>query len=206
MNNNYNFMVYALVGLAAVAIGSAGWMLSISDADIEPESKAEMYNFIKDTYVNQKSFDSTIFTLENEIKDAIASPHIEFDTLGDKTLSNREAINEMKIDLARLKIQIGGTGTPTQGTISVSVGQTCYERGDVVHLEGMATPSRQLTSSIYITKSVMEYTPTTQTQSNGSYNLFWVVPEDAEIGTYTVKLNDSGGKFGEITVSVKETC
>ena len=118
----------------------------------------------------------------------------------------RETINEMKIEIAKLKIQIGGTGTPTQGTISVSVDKNCYEVGDVVHFDGMATPSRQLTSSIYITKSVMEYTPTTQSQSNGSYNLFWVVPDDADTGTYTVKLKDSGGKYGEITVSVRNNC
>ena len=70
----------------------------------------------------------------------------------------------------------------------------------------MATPSRQLTSSIYKDKSVFEATPTTNTNSNGSFQLYWVIPDDIDIGTYTAKLRDSGGKFGEITVSVRNNC
>lgn len=199
-------LIIAVVLTVGIGLGSIGWALNTSSAELTDQ---EVFKIIKvwhevnpHLFVSQKE----LAAAHEVINAAIAAPHIEFDSLEDKTLSNRNTINEMKIEIAKLKIQIGGTGTPTQGTISVSVDKNCYEVGDVVHADGMATPSRQLTSSIYITKSVMEYTPTTQTQSNGSYNLFWVIPDDADLGTYTVKLKDSGGKYGEITVSVRDNC
>ena len=201
--------IIAIVVTAGIFLGSVGWYLNTSSAEL---TDREVYDIILAWHEDNPH----LFVSQDQLKmqhevinDAIAAPHIEFADIDSMKIAIpdiREDINELKIDVARLKIQIGGTGTPSQGTISISVGASCYEIGDVVHLEGMATPSRQLTSSIYITKSVMEYSPTTQTQSNGSYNLFWVVPNDADTGTYTVKLKDSGGKFGEITVSVRNNC
>ena len=143
------------------------------------------------------------------INDAIAAPHIEIQNNEDKILLNRQSINDLKIEIAKLKNQNTGTGTPSQGTITVSVAETCYEKGDVITFEGMATPSRQLTSSIYPTqggKSVFEASPTTNTNSNGSFQLYWVIPESIDAGSYVAKLSDSGGKVGQITVSVRISC
>ncbi len=202
-------LIIAVVLSAAIGIGSFGVYLQTSSADLTDQ---EVYRIIK----NWHDDNGHLFVSQEElaaahevINKAIDAPHPEYAPHDATVLAFediREDIADLKIENAKLKIQIVGTGRPSQGTISVSVGASCYERGDVVHFEGMATPSRQLTSSIYITISVKEYTPTTQTQSNGSYNLFWVVPNDADFGTYTVKLKDSGGKFGEINVSIRENC
>ncbi len=185
-----------------IIFGSIGLWYQQSDAEITPETKAEMYNFIKDSYVTQGEYDKQI----SEIIDSMASPHIEFDGIADSIKDIREDIQELKIEIAKLKNVNTGTGTPNQGTISVTVDETCYERGEVITFQGMATPSRQLTSSIYKDKTVFEASPTTNTNSNGSFQLYWVIPDGIETGSYIAKLKDSGGKFGEITVSVRDNC
>jgi len=133
----------------------------------------------------------------------------EIETLEKSTVTAiqdmREDIQMTKLDIARLKAGINDSPT-SQGSITISRDKSCYELGDVVHLSGVATPSRQITSSIYMDKEVAEYTPTSQAQSNGQYNIFWVIPNDAEAGNYLVKLSDSGGKTGQITVSVLLSC
>jgi len=199
----------AVVLTAGIFVGSVGWYLNTSSAELTDQ---EVYRLVNSWHEDNphKFVSQTELTDAHElINTAIAAPHIEFaviDSMKTAIPDIREDIQELKIEIAKLKIQQSGTGTPSQGTISVSVSQSCYERGDVITFEGMATPSRQLTSSIYKDKSVFEASPTTNTNSNGSFTLFWVIPDHIDIGTYTAKLKDSGGKFGEITVSVKNNC
>ena len=202
-------LIIAVVLTAGIGLGSIGWYVNTSSAELTDQ---EVYRIIKNwhednphLFVSQQELSAA----HEVINDAIAAPHIEFadiDSMKTAVFSIREDIQELKIEIAKLKIQQSGTGTPSQGTISVSVSQSCYERGDVITFEGMATPSRQLTSSIYKDKKDFEATPTTNTNSNGSFTLFWVIPDHIDIGTYTAKLKDSGGKFGEITVSVRNNC
>ncbi len=189
--------------LTAVAFAAGGIIaFTNAEADIEPESKAEIYNFIKDTYVSQADFEK----YQEEVEAAIAHPHVEFDSIATSIKNLREDVNEVRIDVARVKISQGGTGTPSQGTISATTEQACYKLGELVQINGMATPSRQLTSSIYQDKDIFEASPTTNTNSNGSFTLFWVIPNDIDTGTYIVKLKDSGGKFGETIVSIRTNC
>jgi len=209
-------LIIAVVLTAAIGIGSVGVYLGTASADLTDQ---EVYRIIK----NWHDDNGHLFVSQDELKmahelinEAIAAPHTEYAPHDATVLAFndiREDIGELKIDIARLKIQIiGGTGTPSQGTITVSVAQSCYEHGDVLNFEGMATPSRQLTSSIYPQgenpndQNVFEATPTTQTASNGSFNLFWVIPDGIDTGSYVAKFKDSGGKFGEITVSVRDIC
>jgi len=201
---------WVLIGvIIAVSVGSAGIWYQQSSAELTDQ---EVYRIIKDWHDDN----GHLFVSQEELADAhelineaIAAPHIEFDNLDEKTLANRQSINDLKIEIAKLKNQNTGTGTPSQGTISVSVAENCYKLGEVITFEGMATPSRQLTSSIYPVnggKSVFEASPTTNTNSNGSFQLYWVIPDDIDIGSYVAKFKDSGGKFGEITVSVRNNC
>lgn len=202
-------MIIAVVLTAGIFIGSVGWYLEIASADL---SQQEVNQYIDTWHVlNAHKFVSQqeLAGAHEVINEAIAAPHIEIEDNENKILLNRQTINELKIEIAKLKIRNTGTGTPSQGTISVSVAESCYEHGDVVNFEGMATPSRQLTSEITPVnggKDVFEATPTTNTASNGSFNLFWVIPDGIDTGTYIAKLKDSGGKFGEITVSVRDSC
>lgn len=203
---------FFLISIVLVAVGFAiGYSATYSntpfaEADIEDATRAEMMAEISTKYVSHSELENTITVLREQIADAIAAPHTEFADIDTSISDVREDITDLKIELAKLELKIDGTGTPTQGTISVSVDSSCYERGDVVHFSGMATPSRQLTSSIYIDKDDFEGTPTTNTASNGEYDLFWVIPSDAEYGTYVAKLKDSAGKYGETTVNVEDNC
>ncbi len=198
--------VVALVLTTAIGLGSIGWYIQTSSAELTDQ---EVYRIIKNwhddnghLFVSQEEL-----TAQHEvINQAIAAPHIEIQDNEDKILLNRQSINDMKIELAKLKNQQSGTGLPSQGSISVSVSESCYEHGDVVTFEGMATPSRQLTSSIFKDKKDFEASPTTNTNSNGSFQLYWVIPDDIDIGTYNANLKDSGGKFGGTTVNVRNSC
>ncbi len=198
-----------LSGIILTAIAfSVGGVIAFNNAEADLTDQ-EVYRIIK----NWHDDNGHLFVSQDELKAqhevmarAIAAPHIEIQDNENKILLNRQSINDMKIEIAKLKSQNTGTGTPSQGTISVTVAESCYEHGDVVTFEGMATPSRQLTSSIYKDKKDFEASPTTNTNSNGSFQLYWVIPDDIDIGTYTAKLKDSGGKFGEITVSVRNNC
>ena len=206
MKLTQNQILYGII-LTAIAFAIGGYLGFIeAEADLTDQ---EVYRIIK----NWHDDNGHLFVSQDEliaqhevINNAIASPHIEIQDNEDKILLNRQSINDLKIEIAKLKTQNTGTGTPSQGTISVTVAESCYELGDVITFEGMATPSRQLTSSIYKDKKDFEASPTTNTNSNGSFQLYWVIPDDIDIGTYTAKLKDSGGKFGEITVSVRNNC
>jgi len=207
MSNSFWTSRYAVVFvIAAIAIGSAGWYWQSSSAELTDQEVYRLVNSWHEDNPHKFVSQQELSAAHEVINDAIAAPHIEIETNEDKILLNRLSINDLKIEIAKLKIQQSGTGTPSQGTISVSVSESCYERGDVITFEGMATPSRQLTSSIYKDKKDFEASPTTNTNSNGSFTLFWVIPDHIDIGTYTAKLKDSGGKFGEITVSVRNNC
>jgi len=199
--------------LTAVAFATGG-IIAFNNAEADLTDQ-EVYRIIKDWHDDN----GHLFVSQDELKmqheimtDAIAAPHIEIEDNESKILLNRETINELRINVAQLKNQVTGTGTPSQGTISATADNTCYEVGDLVQIDGMATPSRQLTSEIYLQgqnpndSRTDVNTPTTQTASNGSFSLFWIIPSDHQTGTYTVKLIDAGGKFGEITVSVRSNC
>ena len=201
-----NQILYGII-LTAIAF-SIGGVLTYNNANADLTDQ-EVYRIIKNwhddnghLFVSQEEL-----TAQHEvINQAIAAPHIEIQDNEDKILLNRQSINDMKIELAKLKNQQSGTGLPSQGSISVSVSESCYEHGDVVTFEGMATPSRQLTSSIFKDKKDFEASPTTNTNSNGSFQLYWVIPDDIDIGTYNANLKDSGGKFGGTTVNVRNSC
>ncbi len=208
MNSIKQLTIVGGVMVLAISIGGIGWMWQLSNAELTDQ---EVYNLIQAWHDNngaefasQNELVNTMAHLEN----VIAEPHIEFDSIAKTTSNLRQDVNELRIEVAKLKIQQSGTGTSSQGSISATVEDNCYKIGDLVQIDGMATPSRQLTSSIYKTgfQSVFEATPTTQTSSNGSYTLFWVIPDNIDTGTYIVKLKDSGGKFGETTVSVRDNC
>ncbi len=212
MKLTQNQILYGII-LTAIAF-TVGGVLTYNNAEADLTDQ-EVYRIIK----NWHDDNGHLFVSQTEliaqhevINDAIAAPHIEIQDNEDKVLLNRQSINELKIEIAKLKSQNTGTGTPSQGTISVTVAESCYEHGDVVTFEGMATPSRQLTSDIYRSgenpndSDTDVRTPTTNTNSNGSYQLYWVIPDDHDIGTYIAKLKDSGGKFGEITVNVRNSC
>ena len=187
MTDLEKLLLSGIVGVLIVAVVGVGWYSQTSSAELTDQ---EVYRIIKDwhednphLFVSQDELVASLFVMN----DAIAAPHIEFnniDSMQTAVFNIRDDIQELKIEIAKLKIQQSGTGTPSQGTISVSVSQSCYERGDVITFEGMATPSRQLTSSIYKDKSVFEASPTTNTNSNGSFTLFWVIPDHIDIGTY----------------------
>ena len=198
-----------LSGIILTAIAfSIGGVIAYNNAEADLTNQ-EVNNIIqawhdnnRHQFVSQKELTAA----HEVINQAIAAPHIEIADNESKILLNRGSINELKIEIAKIKIQDSGTGTPSQGTITVTRDRECYELDDVVTFQGMATPSRQLTSSIYKDKSIFEATPTTQTQSNGAFSLFWVIPDDIDIGTYIAKLRDSGGKFGDTTVNVRNSC
>jgi len=78
-------LIIAVALTAGIFVGSVGWYLNTSSADIEPESKAEIYNFIKDTYVSQKDFELAL------VKERPVHTHTEFGAISKNFTSLRVA-------------------------------------------------------------------------------------------------------------------
>jgi hypothetical protein len=207
--------IVALVVIGALAGIGAGLQYQQSEADL---TQAEVNQFItlylqdknNHVFISEQIEKMDIVGVADEIQVAIklleADHHEQLAQLeskiGESTITMRNDITQLKLDVAKLKAGIDDSGT-TFGSISISTDRTSYNTGDVVRFSGLATPERQVTSEIYIDKTVKQYTPTTQSDSDGKFNLFWVIPSDAQKGTYTAIIKDSASKSGQTTVIVK---
>ena len=87
-------LIIAVVLTAGIFVGSVGWYLNTSSADIEPESKAEMYNFIKENYATKAQI-ATILEYHDELNEWIIAHNkllsANFTSIA-KTLTNPPAV------------------------------------------------------------------------------------------------------------------
>jgi len=187
-------MIIAIVLTAGIFIGSVGWYVNTSSADIEPESKAEIYNFIKDTYVSQKQYGdirTAIRALDDEHHDVLHEISKNFTSIS-KTLGRHDT-NLLILNAAN---QIDTTPT--------SMGTADYELRTINIQNFQATTEFPQNMPVYIT-GIYDGTSTNieyEVRKNGQFvqsgsasisaNTFtfaYNIDGSAELGTYVVTVS-----------------
>jgi len=175
---------------AAVGVGSVGVLLQQSSADIEPESKAEMYNFIKDTYVTQTQYGdirTAIRALDVDHHDILDEISKNFTSIA-QTLRNHN--NQLIVLKAATQIQLPPTTTGTAdyklrtiNTDSQDVRE--FAQNEAVLIMGVYDgPESQATYEVRKNNAFVQ--SGSISISAGTFTLAYNVVGDAELGTYTI--------------------
>ena len=181
-------MLWGII-LTAIACAAAGGIITFnkSDAEITPATKAEMYNFIKDNYVSKAQLE--------EIKDAIASPHLEFDEIDANFTSIAKVLENHNTQLIVLRAanQITipdvsqGTGDFDLKTINIQTFQITetFPQNMPVYITGKYEgTSNKIDYDIY--KGGILYATGNPSITAGTFTFAYNVNGNAELGEYTV--------------------
>lgn len=170
-----------------IIFGSIGIWYQQSSADIEPVTKAEMYNFIKDTYVTKAQLE--------EINDAIAAPHLEFDAISANFTSIAKILDNHNTQLIVLRAanQITipdvsqGTGDFDLKTINIQTFTITemFPQNMPVYITGAYDgTSTKIDYDIY--KDGILYATGNPSITAGTFTFAYNVNGNAELGEYTV--------------------
>ncbi len=184
--------IVAIIIVGAISIGSVGWYLQTADADITNASKAEMFNFMKDTYVSQKQAGNDLvlnIERDNTLRDRVIT--LESD-VQKSILDIRQELGQLRIDIAILK----AGGTSSSGSLSDFDLMSCadynctdetqrFSQGDVLYVRGQ-NPSndRSLNYKVYDSDSVRQDSRQVSLQPNGPFIIAYTIPSDAFDGAY----------------------
>jgi len=183
-------LIIAVVLTAGIFVGSIGWYVNTSSADIEPESKAEMYNFIKDTYATKAQIDILVDyhnELNNWITDHNSKLSKNFTSIA-KTLQHHN--NQLIVLKAASQIQLPPTTTGTAdyklrtiNTASQDVRE--FAQNEAVLIMGVYDGSESQ-ATYEVRKNNAFVQSGSISISAGTFTLAYNVVGDAELGTYTI--------------------
>lgn len=185
-------LMIAVVLTAAIGLGSIGWYLNTSSADIEPESKAEMYNFIKENYATKAQI-KEILEYHDELNDWIVAHNKmlskNFTSIA-KTLTNHN--NQLIVLKAASQIQLPPTTTGTAdyklrtiNTDSQDVSE--FAQNQAVLITGEYNGSESKAS--YEVRKNNAFVQSGSISISGDFFTFaYNVIGDAELGTYTITI------------------
>jgi len=187
-------LIIAVALTAGIFVGSVGWYLNTSDGDIEPESKAEIYNFIKDNYVSQTQYGD----IRTAIRELDAEHHEAIDELEDKAMTAiqdiRNDIQQLKLDVALLKAGTDGDEIRSTSNFDLRLcedfnctDQTSrFSQGDIIYLRGdHSTGDRMLEYEIRDSDNIrIDSGQASLTQ--GNFIWIWTIPDNLDDGSYTI--------------------
>jgi len=187
-------LIIAATLTVAIGLGSVGWYLQTSDADIEPESKAEMYNFIKDTYVTQKQLNTIIAGLDLRFAE-VTPPDNFFKEMNRNFTSIAKVLDNHNTQLIVLRAanQISipgvsqGTGDFDLKTINIqtfTITQTFPQNMPVYITGSYDGTSTKIDYDIY--KSGILYATGNPSITAGTFTFAFNANGDAELGEYSV--------------------
>ena len=185
-----SYIAVGTIFVLAIIVGSIGWYTQTS-ADIEPESKAEIYNFIKDNYVSQKQYGdirTAIRTLDDDHHAILNEINKNFTSIA-KVLENHNtqlivlrAANQITIpDVSQ------GTGDFDLKTINIQTFQITdmFPQNMPVYITGKYEgQSTKIDYDIY--KSGILYATGNPSITAGTFTFAYNVNGNAELGEYTV--------------------
>jgi len=185
-------LIIAVVLTAAIGIGSVGWYLNTAEGDIEPESKAEMYNFIKDNYATKAQI-ATILEYHDELNEWIINHNKmlskNFTSIA-KTLTNHN--NQLIVLKAASQIVLPPTtvGTAdyqlrTINTDSQDVSEFAQNQAVLITGEYDGPESK----AIYEVRKNNAFVQSGPIGiSDGVFTFAFNAAGDAELGTYTITI------------------
>jgi len=184
------FIILLVAG--AISIGSVGWYLQTSDAEITPETKAEMYNFIKDTYVTKAQLEEIkdgIQIVRMVINDNKAGANKNFTSIA-KTLQNHN--NQLIVLRAASQIVLPPTTTGTADyqlrTINTdSQTVTEFAQNEAVLITGIYN-GQESQATYEVRKNNAFVQSGSISISGGTFTFAYNVVGNAELGTYTITI------------------
>jgi len=188
----YYWRVMGIVAIVGIVTGSAVWYLNTSSADIEPESKAEMYNFIKENYATKAQI-STILEYHDELNDWIIAHNMllskNFTSIAKKlTMHN----NQLIVLKAASQIQLPPTTTGTAdyklrtiNTDSQTVSE--FAQNEAVLITGVYN-GQESQASYEVRKNNAFVQSGSISISGGSFTFAYNVVGNAELGTYVITI------------------
>ncbi len=196
-----NSLIIGGIIVIAVTLGSVGWYLQTADADITNESKADMFNFMADTYVTQKSFDSTIFTLENQLKESIEQD-TQYATIDDyETL--QEQIFNVRAEIIRMHPTSPSEDPANEANkkLVVKLRTEIVFLGQSINVYGTGEPNRPIFAfAIAPNRSIQE---ATVADENGRWSLDIETSFDDVAGTWSVRVTQDNLRAEPIVVTVR---
>jgi len=191
MNAN-RITIIGLVGALLAVVGVAGLMYNESEADITNESKAEMFNFMAENYVDIDDYEKDL----EDIEDAIAHPHIELNDLPaiQLAITNiRNNIQTIEADIRELERDDTPTSDSNDFDLETCMDYNCtdegsrFDPGDVVYIRG-DNPSndRSLEYRVYDPDGDRIDSRNVSMQPNGPFIIAYQTDDNAEDGLYRV--------------------
>ena len=183
-------MIIAVVLTAGIFVGSVGWYLQTSDADITNESRADIYNFVKENYVTKAQLE--------DIKDAIAAPHLEFNDISKNFTSIAKTLTNHNNQLLVLRTATqtlppptsSGTGDYDIKTINIQTFQvtTEFPQDMPVYITGIYDGgSNQI--DYEVRKNGQFVKSGSAAITAGTFTFAYNVDGTAELGTYVVNVS-----------------
>lgn len=188
-----------LVGVIIVGVAfSVGSVITYQNAtgDITNESRADIYNFMKDNYVSQVVLDK----YKEEVEAAIAHPHVEFDEIEDRFSSMEKA----HMNLMAMVITEETTDVPTTiGGIFNLQTDPEWKRGELITITGMLQVKSSLEATITHETTAYKRTFNVAVFDDRSFTMPFALASDDPLGEYTVTFKSSG-KFDSISFEAIE--
>ncbi len=180
--------------LVATILGSAGIWYQTSSADITNESKADMFNFMKDTYVSLVECEDALEDIADTLESTadFAEDQDKFnDSVFDAVTDIRRDIGQLKLEIALIKAG-GSTDIPSSDfDLMICADYNCtdqtqrFNQGDVVYVRGQ-NPSndRSLNYKVYDSDDIRQDSRQVSLQPNGPFIVAYTIPSNAEDGAY----------------------
>jgi len=184
----------------AFSVGSA-WQYyagdgNIANADITNESKAEIYNFVRDNYVSETEFDK----FKNQTILAIMAPHLEFDAISDRFSSMEKAHK----NLMAMVVTEETTDTPSggDGIFSLETDPE-WKLGELITVTGILQVKSTLEATITHETTAYKRTFNVAVFDDRSFTMPFALASDDPLGEYLVTFKSSG-KFDSISFEAIE--
>jgi hypothetical protein len=172
-----------------VLVGAGLALNPPSEADITNESKAEMFNFMAKTYVNQKDLKVDLDEIRDEFKEAMSHPHMEFDSIAKKLKQLDGAVSQLYTE--EQTTSSSEWDIMLDADFNTSTGYYEVERGELINLSAELPSNAQTKVEI---EGPFNYDRewTTSVASSGKLNSFFQMENTATLGVYelTIKQNN----------------